>query len=171
MKSKFIVAGLFILSLFSSCKNGENTEAEGKDNVSIVIETVFAKNDYLQIYYLVKGSEWSDANSVSKPIYASNEMQTVDFELPKGIIPENLRIDLGTNPTQNNVTIKNITVKYKSHVVNGDFGNYSKYFAPNIFVTWDPEYVGHKLIKVDNQYDPFIIGNDLLVSKLKKFKS
>lgn len=167
MKTKFILVVLLISSFFTSCKN-ENTDLE-KDNVTVTIETVFGKNDYLKISYLKNGT-WSDDNTLSKPIYASNQMQKIEFDLPKGIKPENIRFNVGYNPTQNYVTIKNITIKYKSQIIDGDMGKYSKYFSTNGFIFWDSDYVGYKLAKINNQYDPTLTGNDLLIGKLKKLE-
>lgn len=168
MKVKLITANIILLLSFGACKNVEiNEEVAIKDNFSIVIEGVFTKNDKLQVFYLVEGKDWSDENSISQPIYASNEMQKIELDLPKEIIPNNLRVDLGSNPTQSNVTIKNISIKYKNETINGDLGIFTDYFYPNQFVSWDPNYFGYKLSAIDGNYDPFFMGNDLLIDSLK----
>lgn len=168
MKIKLKIASILLLLSFGACKNIENKEEiPVKDNFSIVIEGVFTKNDKLQIFYLVDGQDWSDESSVSQAIYASNEMQKIELDLPKEVIPTNLRVDLGFNPTQANVTIKNISVKYKNEIIDGDLGGFSDYFFPNQFVSWDPNYFGYKLSVIDGNYDPFFMGNDLLIDSLK----
>ena len=168
MRIKLKVASIILLLSLGACKNTENKEEVAtKDNFSIIIEGVFTKNDKLQIFYLVDGKDWSDESSISQAIYGSNEMQKIELDLPKEIIPKNLRVDLGFNPTQSNVTIKNISIKYKKEIIDGDFGNFTDYFFPNQFVSWDPNYFGYKLSVVDGNYDPFFMGNDLLIDSLK----
>lgn len=168
MNIKSKISGIILLLSLVACKNTENKEEVAvKDNFSVVFEGVFTKNDKIQIFYLVDGADWSDESSVSQNIYASNEMQKIELDLPKEVIPSNLRVDLGFNPTQSNVTIKNISVKYKNDIINGDLGVFSDYFFPNQYVSWDPNYFGYKLTVIDGNYDPFLMGNDLLIDSLK----
>lgn len=166
MKIKFIISILLFGLLFSSCK--EEKIVKEKNNFSVIIEGVFTKNDKIQVFYLLDGDDWKDINSVSQPVYASNNMQKIVLNFPDKVVPENIRVDLGFNPTQANVTIKNISIKYKSKVINGDFEKYTKYFYPNEFVTWDPNYFGYKLNVINDKYDPFLMGNDDLAIKLVK---
>jgi hypothetical protein len=165
MKIKLLILLVLYGLFFGSCKEDNKAENE---NFSVVIEGVFTKNDKIQVFYLVEGDDWKDQNSVSQPIYASNEMQKMVLNFPKKIIPENIRVDLGFNTTQENATIKNISIKYKSKVIDGDFGKYTKYFYPNEFVTWDPNYFGYKLSVINDKYDPFLMGNDELNIQLIK---
>jgi hypothetical protein len=166
MKIKFIISVLLCALLLGSCK--EEKEIKAKDVFSVTIEGVFEKNDKIQVFYLLDGDVWKDANSVSTPVYASKEMQKIVVNFPEKIVPENIRVDLGFNPTQTNVTIKNISVKYKSKIINGDFEKYTKYFYPNEFVSWDPNYFGYKLNVVNDKYDPFLMGNDEMAIQLVK---
>ncbi|WP_338841661.1 hypothetical protein [Flavobacterium ginsenosidimutans] len=166
MKIKFIISVLICGLLFSSCK--EEKVVKEKKNFSVIIEGVFEKNDKLQVFYLISGDVWKDDNSVSIPVYASKEMQKIVVDFPEKVVPENIRVDLGFNPTQTNVTIKNISVKYKSKIINGDLEKYTKYFYPNEFVTWDPSYFGYKLNVINDKYDPFLMGNDELAIQLVK---
>jgi hypothetical protein len=168
MKTKVILASLFLALSFNSCKEGETAQKSFKDNFSVIIDGIFTKNDKLQVYYLIKGKTWNEDNSVLRPIYGSNDMQQVEIDLPKGVIPANIRVDLGSNSTQSYVTIKNISVKYKSKEINGDLDNFNRYFWQNEYVTWDPDYFGLKLSKINNAYDPYMMGNELLIAKLIK---
>lgn len=165
MKIKLLISMLLCGLFFVSCKEDKNEEPE---IFSVIIEGVFGKNDKIQVFYLLNGDEWKDKNSVSQPIYASNEMQKIVLNLPENIIPENIRVDLGFNTTQENATIKNISVNYKSKVIDGDLGKYTKYFYPNEFVTWDPNYFGYKLSVINDRYDPFLMGNDEMNIQLIK---
>ena len=166
MKIKIAITTLILVLIFSSCK--EEKKIVLRNDFSVTIEGVFLKNDKIQVFYLLNGGEWNDKNSVSQPVYASNEMQKIVLHFPEKIVPENIRVDLGFNPTQSNVTIKNISIRHKSKVINGDLEKYTKYFYPNEFVTWDPNYFGYKLSVVNDKYDPFLMGNDELVVELAK---
>ena len=166
MKIKFIISVLICGLLFSSCK--EEKVVKQKKNFSVIIEGIFEKNDKIQVFYLIAGDVWKDANSVSRPVYASKQMQKIVVDFSEKVVPENIRVDLGFNPTQSNVTIKNISVKYNSKIIDGDFEKYTKYFYPNEFVTWDPNYFGYKLNVIDGKYDPFLMGNDEMTIQLVK---
>lgn len=166
MKIKFIISVLICGLLFSSCK--EEKVVKQKKNFSVVIEGIFEKNDKIQVFYLIAGDVWKDSNSVSRPVYASKEMQKIVVDFSEKVVPENIRVDLGFNSTQSNVTIKNISVKYNSKIIDGDLEKYTKYFYPNEFVTWDPNYFGYKLNVIDGKYDPFLMGNDELAIQLVK---
>lgn len=171
MKSNVIVIALISIMLLSGCNKSASSEEEkvaGKNNFSVVIEGIFAKNDKIQVFYLLKGDVWKDDNSVSQTVYASNQMQKIEVDFPEKVVPENIRVDLGFNITQENVTIKNISVKYKSNIINGDFDKFTKYFYPNEFVTWDPNYFGYKLSVINEKYDPFLMGNDQMAIQIAK---
>ncbi|MFC4475908.1 hypothetical protein [Flavobacterium chungangensis] len=168
MKTKLLFGALLLFFTLSSCKNEvlKEESTEGKDNFSVVIEGVFEKNDKLQVFYLLDGQDWSEENSLAQAIYASKDMQKIELDFPKNIKLKNVRVDLGFNPTQSYVTIKNISLKYKNEIIDGDLEGYILYFTPNEFVTWDPNYFGYKLNTIDNKYDPFMIGNELFMDKL-----
>lgn len=168
MKTKLLLGAFILFFTLNSCKS-DVTKPENpslKDNFSVVIEGVFEKNDKLQVFYLLDKQEWSEENSVSQAIYASKDMQKIELDFPKNIKLKNVRVDLGFNPTQSYVTIKNISLKYKDEVIDGDLENYILYFTPNEFVTWDPNYFGYKLSIINEQYDPFMLGNELFMDKL-----
>lgn len=169
MKTKLltILSITLTLLLLGSCQNSASTENQDeKDNYSVEIEGLFQKNDKLEVYFLVDGKDWNNDNSVSQAIYASAKMQKITLDLPKGIEPKNLRIDLGVNPSQAYVTIKNISIKFKNKKLDGGNENYVEWFTPNEFVTWDMNYYGYKLSSVNGSYDPYLMGNDLLIDKM-----
>jgi hypothetical protein len=167
MNSKSLYVYLVILITLVSCNPKSENEPESKDNFLVTVEGIFTKNDKIQIYFLTEDKNWNDENSVVLPVYASSEMQKFEIELPEKIIPINIRVDVGENKYQSNITIKNISIHYKEVTVNGDNGNFTDYFYPNEFITWDPIYFGYKLNIINNNYDPFFMGNDSLISELE----
>lgn len=167
MKTKLLSLFAFTLVLFSSCQNSVSTENETtKDHYSIEIEGLFQKNDKLEVYYLVEGKDWNNDNSITQAVYASNKMQKITMDLPKDVEPKNFRIDLGVNPSQTYVTIKNISIKFKDKTLDGANENFIEWFTPNEFVSWDMNYYGYKLSTVNGNYDPYLMGNDLLQDKI-----
>lgn len=168
MKTKLLnLLAITFLFVFGACQNSVNTENHTqKDNYSIEIEGLFQKNDKLEVYYLIEGKDWNNDNSVSQTIYASNKMQKITLDLPKDVEPKNLRVDLGVNPSQTYVTIKNISIKFKDKVLDGSNEIFIDWFTPNEFVTWDMNYYGYKLSPVNGSYDPYLMGNDLLIDKM-----
>jgi len=47
-------------------------------------------------------------------IKGKNKNQTINIDFPKGVLPKQLRFDLGRNDFQNDIIINKITLKYKS---------------------------------------------------------
>lgn len=167
MKTKLLSLLVFTFVLFTACQNSLSRENETiKDNYSIEIEGLFQKNDKLEVYYLVDGKDWNNDNSITQAVYASNKMQKIILDLPKGIEPKNFRVDLGVNPSQTYVTIKNISIKFKDKTLDGGNENFIEWFVPNEFVAWDMNYYGYKLSTVNGSYDPYLMGNDLLMDKM-----
>ena len=167
MKIKFTILTLVLVFTLGACQNSKSTDNNTlKDNYSVEIEGIFHKNDKIELYYLVEGKDWNNENFVSKTIYASSKMQNIVLDLPRDVNPKNFRIDLGVNPSQTNITIKNISIKYKDKSINGENEQYLELFTPNEFVTWDMNYYGYKLTPVNGAYDPYLMGNDLLMDKI-----
>lgn len=171
MNSKLCYLYFVLFLTLASCNQKEESATIPKENFTVTIEGVFGKNDKLQVFYLTKDSEWNDENSVVKPVYASSEMQKIEVVLPEKVSPINIRVDVGENKFQSNITIKNISVLYKTKTIDGNNGNFTDYFYPNEFISWDPEYYGYKLNSLGNAYDPFFMGNDLLISKLEQINT
>lgn len=170
MNPKSLYIYLILFFTLASCNQKSENDIESKDNFSVTIEGVFGKNDKLQIYFLTEDKDWNDENSIIVPVYASPEMQKFEVQLPDKITPINIRVDVGENKSQSNITIKNISVHYKTKIINGDNNNFTEFFYPNEFISWDPDYFGYKLNKIGNSYDPFFMGNDLLIGELEQIK-
>jgi hypothetical protein len=167
MNSKLCYLYFVLFLTLASCNQKDASTITSKENFTVIIEGIFGKNDKLQVFYLTKDSDWNDENSIVMPVYASSEMQKIEVVFPEKIYPLNLRVDVGENKFQSNLTIKNISVCYKTKTINGNNGIFTDYFYPNEFISWDPEYYGYKLSSIGNAYDPFFMGNDLLISKLE----
>ena len=130
MNSKLCYLYFVLFLTLASCNQKEESATISKENFTVTIEGVFGKNDKLQVFYLTKDSEWNDENSVVMPVYASSEMQKIEVVLPEKVSPINIRVDVGENKFQSNITIKNISVLYKTKTIDGNNGNFTDYFYP-----------------------------------------
>lgn len=163
--------GLFCAFLLLSCNEKETFAEQNNDSVKadgnfVQIEAIYAKNDKLSVYCKGKNQEYKADPTVSRMVYASNELQTIEIPLPKYADLENLRIDLSVNPSQTLVTIKNVTIHYDGKKIDGDYAEFTKYFGFNEYVSWDPLYFGYKFNNVNNTFYPAMFGNDALKQKL-----
>ena len=135
MNSKLCYFYFVLFLTLASCNQKEESASISKENFTVTIEGVFGKNDKLQVFYLTKDSEWNDENSVVMPVYASSEMQKIEVVLPEKVSPINIRVDVGENKFQSNITIKNISVLYKTKTIDGNNDNFTDYFYPNEFIS------------------------------------
>jgi hypothetical protein len=163
---------VILLLIFMSCdnKSKEDKEVENQEGYSLKIEGLFLKNDKIQVYYLV-GEEWKEENSILFPVYSNPSLQTLDIKLPPKLVPNNIRIDISSNKTQQNITLKNISVfKGNDVIIYGDNELFSNYFVLNEYITWDNDYFGYKVQEVNGIYDPYFIGNDTFIKNLNAKK-
>jgi hypothetical protein len=174
MKTKNFFKILILSLIFStiSCENKgkENSNEESQLGYSVKIEGQFLKNDKIQVYYLA-GEKWEEENSVFFPVYGNPSLQTLDIKLPSKVKPSNIRIDISSNKTQQNVSLKNISVlKDGELLVDGDNELFSRYFILNEYITWDNDFFGYKVQEINGIYDPYFIGNDTFVKKMNSKK-
>ena len=175
MKTKQNLKKLIVLALLSfvGCDNNkpkEDKEVENQTGYSLKIEGLFLKNDKIQVYYLV-GEEWKEENSILFPVYSNPSLQTLDIKLPPKLVPNNIRIDISSNKTQQNITLKNISVlKDNEVIIYGDNELFSNYFVLNEYISWDSDYFGYKVQEVNGIYDPYFIGNDAFIKNLNAKK-
>jgi hypothetical protein len=164
MKNVFL---LVLTLLVFSCGEKKNDKPQEFNGYSLTIEAIYNKNDKIQVYFMTGGA-FSEENSVITNVYASSEIQSFKILLPKNITPENLRIDISSNKFQNNITIKNISVYKSNRLIGfGDNGEFTKYFIPNEYLSYDTDELFFKINNSLDIYDPFFLGNDALIKALK----
>ena len=133
---KNLLLGAFLLgtiTMIGSCntKKGRGSETENstsEDSISkglvVTLEGVFLINDRFELFYS-DNQNFDGKKMIRKAIYGEPILQKIIFELPLNEKPEYLRIDLGSNPEQMIVSIKNIQVKYNDkNVFEGDNEKY-----------------------------------------------
>ena len=120
MKKKFLLIVLVLVVI--SCKNEPKTqtnELESQEvvanNFKVFLNVIVKNNDDFCVLYTEDGS-LNFEKGVWKGITGSENEQTVEFSLPDNEFPTQLRIDLGKNPEQKDITIKSIRFEYSGKV-------------------------------------------------------
>jgi hypothetical protein len=97
------------------------------------LDVVAHKDDSFHVFYTEDGTmNFSEDKSVWTEFKGSDESQKLIFDLPKGKIPTQLRIDYGLNKDQGEVKINSLEISYKgkSKLIPG--ADYFKYFRPDL---------------------------------------
>lgn len=176
MKKNVLLALISATFLFTSCNN-ETKEKESSENVTendltnkliVKIEGVFPKNDQFQLFYS-SNDQFEESNSLSQVVYGQSVLQTLVFELPKDKKPQSLRLDLGANPAQTSVTIKDITIEYNGEKLENEPGKFRELFGDTFYTVYDSISLEYKLqLNDQNVFDPMLIGTDKLKRSLNK---
>lgn len=105
-----------VLFLVSSLLFFVSCEENAKSKVfSVAIDLVMKQNDSIQVFYTTTNLiNFSENKAFWKKIKGKNKNQTINIDFPKGVLPKQLRFDLGRNDFQNDIIINKITLKYKS---------------------------------------------------------
>lgn len=158
-------------------KSGESGEPKLtlKDDLNIsndlvvTINADYNTNDEIVLFWKDKNIGWFDGkNTVYGGAADVDGHQNIEFKLPNGIIPNDIRLDISSNKTQGDIKIN--FIKFKSaereFYVFGD--ELDKYFEGNEFLTIEN---GSKKIKLKangENYDPFFSTKHELILELEK---
>ncbi|MGV3461646.1 MAG: hypothetical protein ACO1N9_14450 [Flavobacterium sp.] len=172
MSKKLILAILTLISIVS-CKDEKqpvepsNDKSNTSADCSVILEAKFSLNDKFQVYYTEDQSdELSGENVVDMYVYGSPDMQTITIPFPDGIIPYKIRFDLGENNSQSIMVIKNISIKYKDKVIDGDNGKFMNFWTPNEAIKYDASNFVYNLTQVNGLHDPLLVSNANLEDEL-----
>lgn len=173
---KALCHGLIIISLlFISCdsnkKEETSEETTKKDLVELILEINSPLNDKFKIYYTKEAnSEITGEHFIEKRFYGSSEMQKVVFQFPNGDMPHKIRLDVGVNQKAENITIKNISVAYKDKLINGNEGEFMKFWSTNECLKFNENDQNYTVIPANGQKTPIFIANVELEKELKKIR-
>lgn len=172
---------LLVLSLLLfSCKNEDKKVDESKEGVAEkVMDTVFTitlnatvlKDDSFQVYYRKNDEKtFEEKNSIFTELKGSDKPQDIVFRLPEGVIPDNLRLDFGTNKEQAEIKINKFKLSYFGKTFEttsgSDFFNYM--LVETKTASFDKEKATVKPLLVDNSYDPQSTSEKALYDQLQK---
>lgn len=174
-----ILFTILVLSLsFVSCKN-EKTEDNSTTTAPIVskdspftvkINAVILKDDIFNIYYNEDGKDvYLPEQVVIIETKGKDVAQDIVFELPKDIMPMNLRFDLGANKEQKSIKINSFQMDYlgKSFATKNP-AEFIKYFSPNPQIVFDAATSSANIV-IDNtvMYDPIFFATPELKKEIE----
>lgn len=165
MKTKLIILSLLLTLSLVSCKNEskkeEVKEAEEKKSLTfdITLDIIVPADIDLIIYYKDGTNEWfEEEKAVWSGAKAKAEVQTVTFNMPEGVLPSDLRLDIGRNEFKGlkDVAIKKITLSYLNNKFEIPEDQLGMYFKPNQYIIFDQTTKLYSFKKDDKgNYDPF----------------
>lgn len=158
-KIRIIILLTFTCIFFISCKNEtkKNNHSEivnFKENFSVDFDVVAEKADDFTVYYTETGTnEFIGDDAVWRGVYGGGLEEKVVIDLPKKIVPTNIRLDFGVKPDRKDVLLKNLKFSYydKSFEIIGS--DFFKYFVVREGVKTEIDTIKKtiKFIKTPNQ--------------------
>jgi hypothetical protein len=176
MKAKIIFLGLLASFTIFSCKNNESAtetpkEVQQKQSMTfdVTLDIVIPSDCDLILYYKDGTNEWFDEEkAVWAGVKGNNNQQTVVFNLPEGVIPNDIRLDIGRNEFKGlqNVAVKKLTLSYLSNKFDITEDQMAMYFKPNQYISFDPATKLYSFKKDEKgNYDPFFESKPELYPK------
>jgi hypothetical protein len=142
MKTKLVLALVFLTTLFAGCKNEKSV-----DDLDLVTPTVVdnyfkvtlnvnvKKDDNFSLFFTEDGTIDFKGNPIWVKVKGSDIAQDVVFNLPADRLPSQLRLDFGMAKDQESIKINTFKMQYleKSFEITGD--KFYIYFNPDISKT------------------------------------
>lgn len=168
MKNYFILSVvLFSTILFNSCKEDKKIEDKPKlNNYSIELDLTIKKTDSLQLFYTDSiNKDFSEERSLWMAVNGDTVPQLVKFEIPAGIVPNNVRLDF-TNKSQEIVVFNNLKIGFKDKIFTENDSIIGKCFSINSGVIPVDSLKTIDFNKKLEIYDPFIYSTETLSAKM-----
>ena len=173
MRNLFLRKSLLLAVVFMviGCNKNSSTEVEKKENetnvlsndVSLKLEFKLNANDQFKVYYSDEPNlDITGENVLSKYVFVDNSFQELTFNFPKGEKPYKIRIDLGNNPNASQITIKNISLNFGDKMIDGNDGQFLKYWFANQSLQWDNTNHFYNIVPFENNKTPMLISNEEL---------
>lgn len=165
MKRLVIVFLVLVISVLS-CKKNEKSEIQKVEKTfKVTFYLLSPKADTLQLFY-TNDSTWnfSEKQSIHKPINGDSIPQIVTFELPNDFKPNYIRLDFN-NKNQDSIQIENVVFDYDTTALVKD-SLFTRYFSRSGCELKDTINNVITLKKEGNKFDPFIYSSDLLRKKM-----
>lgn len=139
-----------------------NNKIDRNFHFKVIMDVVVKKDDKFHLFYKdLNTNEYSPDRVLEKSIKGSEKIQTIIFSIPEQVIPSGLRIDFGTNYSQESITLENLKIRYDNKEFHFNENKFEQLFRPNKFVVYDEN---TKLITtkpVQEQYDPNFVSINL----------
>ena len=179
MKAKIILIGALSLITLAGCKIDKKddnqpalaqpTAKQGTGRVSVIIKAIVHKDDAFQLFYTEDSSlNYNGDLSVVVPVTGSEAVQDIVFSLSDDALPTTLRLDVGENKAQGDMTIESIMVNYYDKKLSIPGKDFTKYFQPNNNMKTDGQSPVIKLVTDDQGiYDPMAYPSGELINSLR----
>ena len=164
------VSSLLLMGACTTEEKKETNQTESTNTADFIfeLEGIFPKNDRFQLFYS-NDTNFKEENSVKVIVYGQTTMQKVVFKLPNDVKPQNLRLDLGSNPEQVSIAIKQFKLDFKGNVIEVADDKFRDYFPETSSVAFDNSKLVYNLIaNTDGVFDPIIISSDQFKKDLNK---
>lgn len=158
---------LFISVIIFSCNDRRGYE---KYSLEATVEVLIYEDIELQLFYKLNADDsYSESLSIKKPVIANKNFQKVNFVIPSGVIPKNIRIDFGDKPGIDSFRINEISFKHKDLMLIGDVVKIRTWFDLNTNISYD-SLKDIFIVKPNAEgfYDPQFNGNETLNKRLVK---
>lgn len=172
MKLTKILSSALIILLLASCKNDGKEEAKQDETklpetVSVIFNIVAQKDDVFHLLYTEDSSlNFSGEKSIALRVKGSNQPQDIIFKMPEDIFPTNIRLDMGENKDQGEMTINSIKATYyKSsfeHKETADFAKKWFYFNDFQLAPTDKTNNVKAVVGKDGRYVPLMWCNEVI---------
>ncbi|NJM80132.1 MAG: hypothetical protein HC854_11905 [Flavobacterium sp.] len=105
-----------------------------------------------------------------KEVKASDKPQVIEFLLPENVLPNYLRLDLGTNPANESITLSDMKIEYLDKKIDiNSTSFFETYFINNPCIIIEDKATGLIKTKKENDfYDPFFNSGENLKYELQK---
>lgn len=159
--------GLFLMVLVSlviySCKNSKEGTTDSKNNTTQVqpndsifkvsLEVLAKKDDNFCLFYTTDGStDFTQIEPIWTDVKGNENFQTIEYKLPKGVKPTQLRLDFGIKKEQPDVVLNKVVLSYngKEKLIGlAGLGNY--FHQDDSKCTFDPNTGVMKAITKDGE--------------------
>lgn len=173
---------IFVIALsaiiFTGCKSEQKKddvkssveEIKESTTFDVKLDVVIKQDDDLILYYKDGTNQWIvEEKAVWANVKGKEGVQTVTFNLPENIVPNDFRLDIGRNEFkgQDPIEIKSFTMSYFANTFTATQDEFNTYFKPNQYITYNPATKQYEL-KKDEQgnYDGFFETTPELYPKI-----
>jgi len=110
IKNKRIIYLLFLFIIITSC----NKPPQSSD-FCVKLDLIIKKNDSIHTYFMTDGTIFFvEPKSFWTKIKGNKKNQNIQIIFPKGIVPNQFRLDLGNNVEQNEIVLNKVQCIYKN---------------------------------------------------------
>ena len=154
-----VLTSVFLFVLLGKTLDRQKSEII-KEGTEVVMTAKVLKNDVFQLFYWEQGDDYFQIEkSIKTEVMGSNDFQELKFVLPQISDLYKLRLDIGENFEQDQITIKELKIVKKSDTYSMNVDEFKNLFIPNPYVSTLNEAGSYKGISViQNEtpiYDPY----------------